>query len=102
MKEFDEERALKLWKLALKSDFNDNELVTLKEELFHFQNRIKKLNFFESQLESDIMTGKKVLNEFDQPSHQKHIVNRVKDLNENVNMLHNKIERKILQRHTEL
>lgn len=103
IREFDEERALQLWKLALKSDFDEQELETLKEELFHFQTRIKKLNFFQNQMESDIVRGKNMneLNE-DTLTHQAHIVNRISELNQNVEMLHQKIERKILQRHSEL
>jgi len=45
--EFDEEKVQKLWELALKSDFNKDELMSLKEELDHYQNRIRKLKHFE-------------------------------------------------------
>src|SRR5699024_3929392 len=40
--EFEEERASKLWAIALKSDFTDEELAVLREELLHLQTRIQK------------------------------------------------------------
>lgn len=107
--EFEEERASKLWSLALKSDFTDEELETLRDELLHFQTRIQKLNFFRAQLESDKMAGKKGLNEVTEEGekeglsdHAQHIVRKVKELNHKVEKMHSKIETQILQRHSEL
>lgn len=110
--EFEEERASKLWTLALKSDFTDEELEALRDELMHFQTRIQKLNFFQAQLESDKMAGKKGLNEVHHEldaqdkdglnDHSKHIVRKVKELNQKVEKMHANLETKILQRHSEL
>lgn len=103
--EFEEEKASQLWRLALKSNFTDDELDGLRDELLHFQNRIKKLKFFEAQLESSRPatakpTGKDHLEA--RSEQQKHAEKRVQELDHHVNKLHSEIERKILERHSEL
>lgn len=104
--ELNEEQAVKLWELALKSDFTAEELEVLLEELVHFQNRIKKLRFFEVQLEKNELAGKSI-NDVDHGdvkdvSHQKHIATKVNELSQRVDKLHTQIEDRILRRHSEL
>ncbi len=101
--EFEEENVEKLWQLALKSDFNNDELMSLKEELEHYQNRIRKLKFFESQLESDSIAGKQINDNIDGDfDDDKHLKKKVKELNHKVNKIHNELESRIMQRHIEL
>nr|XP_027194546.1 alpha-2-macroglobulin receptor-associated protein-like [Dermatophagoides pteronyssinus] len=104
--EFDEIKAARLWQLALKSEFNTDELAELKEKLLHFQNRIKKLNYFSGQLQAHNL--KKQSNDFDGEEDSsgknlhKHIENRVKELDGHVKKLHQQLEQQILNKHSEL
>ena len=101
--EFEEESVQKLWQLALKSNFDREELMSLRDELDHYQNRIKKLRHFEAQLEMDSIAGKDINENFETEfDGDKHIKRRVKELNHNVNKLHNELETRIMQRHIEL
>ncbi|KAH9529476.1 Low-density lipoprotein particle receptor binding [Dermatophagoides farinae] len=105
--EFDEIQAAKLWQLALKSEFNTNELTELKEKLLHFQNRIKKLNYFSGQLQTrNLKKQNKNVDERDENSSEKnldkHIENRVKELDGHVKKLHQQLEETILNKHSEL
>lgn len=107
--EFQEEAVNKLWNLALRSDFNDNELSVLRDDLLHYQTRLRKLAFFKAELESDKLAGKKGLNELTEDDdatslkhHEKHIVRKVKELAHKVGKIHADLENRILQRHSEL
>ena len=100
--QFEEEKVQKLWELALKSNFDKDELMSLREELEHYQNRIRKLRHFESQLELDSIAGKDLNYNSDEYEDDKHIKRKVKDLNHKVNKLHNELETRIMQRHIEL
>jgi len=101
--EFEEKKAQNLWELALKSDFTKEELISLREELDHFENRIKKLRHFETQLEVDSMNGKHMNQNVDMAvDDDKHVQRKVKDLKHKVNKLHIELETRIMQRHIEL
>ncbi|OTF81789.1 hypothetical protein BLA29_013094 [Euroglyphus maynei] len=105
--EFDEIQAARLWQLALKSEFNADELVELKEKLLHYQNRIKKLNYFSGQLQAhNLKKQNQDSDEMDEDSSgknlHKHIENRVKELDGHVKKLHQQLEEKILNKHSEL
>jgi len=100
--EFEEENVQKLWGLALKSNFERDELMSLREELDHYQNRIKKLRHFESQLEMDSIAGKDINENVDSFDGDKHLKKKVKELNHKVTKLHNELETRIMQRHIEL
>ncbi|CAG2120491.1 unnamed protein product, partial [Medioppia subpectinata] len=84
--EFEETKAQTLWDLALKSDFNREELLSLREELDHFQNRIKKLRHFETQLEMETMGDKHLNQNIDSTvdDSDKHVKRKVKDLKHKV------------------
>lgn len=100
--EFEEENVQKLWDLALKSNFEREELMSLRDELEHYQNRIRKLKHFESQLELDSIAGKEINENIDEYNEDKHLKSKVKELNHKVNKLHNELETRIMQRHLEL
>lgn len=96
--DFDEPQVQKLWDLAMKSDFTKDELASLKEELNHYQNRIRKLRHFQTEIENDSISGKNV----DEGFENKHLYKKVKELNYKVTKMHNELETRILQRHIEL
>ncbi|XP_054166745.1 alpha-2-macroglobulin receptor-associated protein-like isoform X2 [Oppia nitens] len=103
--EFDEPKAQTLWEMALKSNFNKEELNSLREELEHFETRIRKLKHFESQLDMDSIAGKYINENIDltgDDSDDKHLKRKVKELTHKVNKLHSELESRIVQRHLEL
>ena len=100
--EFEEEKVQKLWELALKSAFDHDELMSLRQELDHYQNRIRKLKHFESELEIDSIAGKAINENIDSLDGDKHLQKKVKELNHKVTKLHNDLETRIMQRHIEL
>ncbi|XP_023233398.1 alpha-2-macroglobulin receptor-associated protein-like [Centruroides sculpturatus] len=99
---FEEGRVNKLWELAQKADFTSSELESLKEELHHYEHRVKKLKFLEAELDfsNERHESKKYVE--DKSEVQKQREQRVKDYNYKVNKIHNEIESRILQRHLEL
>ncbi|XP_074598090.1 alpha-2-macroglobulin receptor-associated protein [Brevipalpus obovatus] len=97
--DFDEPRVQKLWDLAKKSNFAPDELASLKEELTHYQTRVRKLKYFEDQLENDIHLGK---NKPKPGKEETHLEHKVKELVHKVDKLHNHLETKIMRRHIEL
>lgn len=97
-REFEEMNVQKLWDLAKKSDFTSDELASIKEELNHYQTRIKKLKYFQLQFENEQLEGKKL-----KPGKEEsHLERKVKELDQKVNKVHNYIETKIMRRHIEL
>lgn len=101
--EFEEEEVARLWQMALKSDFNEEELVTLKEKLLHYENRIKKLNYFQGQLtKSNQKRSNEISDDSINQQQHEHIVNRVKELDNHVKKLQTQLEQKILSKHYEL
>ena len=101
-KEFEEANVQKLWNLALAGDFTRDELESLRDELTHYQTRIKKLHFFEEQLNNERLTGKDTVNQPDDVKVSSHIERKVKELNYKVDKVHNELEKRILKRHVEL
>lgn len=103
--DFEEEQVARLWQMALKSDFNEEELVTLKEKLLHYENRIKKLNYFQGQLAKSNQRRNNEINDdpnsINQQQHE-HIVSRVQELDSHVKKLQHQLEQKILSKHYEL
>merc|ERR1712241_1452390 len=49
-KEFEDEVARSLWKLAKEADFTLEELDSLRDELHHFQARRAKMHYLEAEL----------------------------------------------------
>lgn len=100
---FEEPPVNELWLAAVKGNFTTDELESLKEELQHYEVRIKKLKHFQVQLERDEIAGvKKVKSEREDDNETKHLRTRVKELSHSVNKIHSSIESKIFNNHDEL
>lgn len=99
-KDFEEEKVQQLWRLAQQADFNPSELESLREELKHYEHRLRKLHHFSSelQLKTD-KTGEKDDADLDEV---KSLKKRVKQYSHKVTKLHGELEGRILQRHSEL
>ncbi|UYV85053.1 LRPAP1 [Cordylochernes scorpioides] len=52
--QFEEPEVEQLWKLAQKANFTGPELESLREELHHYENRLKKLQIFKSDIDGKI------------------------------------------------
>ncbi|XP_053201279.1 alpha-2-macroglobulin receptor-associated protein-like [Panonychus citri] len=102
-KEFEETNVQKLWDLALNADFSREEIESVRDELTHYENRIKKLRFFEEQLNAERFVDKETVNiSEDDAKLSEHIKRKVKELNYKVDKVHNNLVDKILKRHNEL
>lgn len=99
---FEENRVNKLWEMAQKADFTPSELESLKDELHHYEHRVKKLKFLEAELDFSNERHESKKYAEDKSEVQKQREQRVKDYNYKVNKIHNEIESRILQRHLEL
>lgn len=100
---FEETPVNNLWLAATQSNFTEAELESLKEELEHYESRIKKLKHFQVQLERDEIVGPKKSQSQDEDSDEtKHIRRRVEELSQKVDKIHKSIEKKILTYRDEL
>lgn len=61
--EFGEFRVQELWKLAMEAKFPPDELASLKEELQHYEHRVKKLKHLQMQVDFNTVDGDKLLPE---------------------------------------
>ena len=100
---FEEPRVVKLWKLATKSGFDGTELKTLKEELEHFEKRVKKLVYMEEHfpINNDVF-GKPLMDKHVDVEENKHLRGRVVELTRHVDKLERDLEAKIMSKHIEL
>ncbi|XP_037069031.1 alpha-2-macroglobulin receptor-associated protein-like, partial [Pollicipes pollicipes] len=101
-RDFTEPKVDGLWQIALKADFNAEELDSLRVELKHFEERLKKLRHI--QLE---MLGADQRHGFDrdppEKSEGRKVYDRkIRDQERHVEKLQLMLEDKILNRHTEL
>jgi len=99
-KEFDEPQVQTLWAIALKGDFNADELDSLRTELRHYEQRLQKLRYLHAQqafknegTSSENSTDKEKLKDLEL---------RVKHQERKVVKLHSDLEARITQRHLEL
>jgi len=99
-KEFDEPQVQTLWAIALKGDFNDDELDSLRTELRHYEQRLVKLRYLHAQqafkkddVSQENSTDKEKMKELEL---------RVKHQERKVVKLHSDLEARITQRHLEL
>lgn len=98
---FEEAAVNDLWSSAMKANFTGEELESLKEELGHYQNRIKKLKHYQVQFERNkIVSTKDSGDEIDNET--KHLRKRVKELTHKVDKTHKSIEDRITKRRDEL
>lgn len=93
---FEEESVNKLWSNVLQYNFSGDELESLKEELRHYETRIKKLKHFQNQLERKL--GSKESSSYaEEDEETKHIKKRVEELSLKVGKSHKTIEKRIQQ-----
>lgn len=99
---FEDDIVNDLWATALKSNFSPPDLESLKEELEHYQTRVKKLKHFQNQLER-YENGSKESSSYSEDNDEvKHIRKRVDELGRKVEKAHNTIENMIKKRRDEL
>lgn len=100
---FEEAPVNDLWSAAVQSNFTSKELESFKEELEHYQTRIKKLKHFEAQLERNRIGTKDSLSYGEEVDDEtKHIMKRVKELGYKVEKTHHTLERRIMNKREEL
>lgn len=100
--EFEEIAVQKLWDMAKKANFSQAELLSLKEELHHYEHRMKKLRHFQAEL--DLADNKMMTNKYIDESvdHQKHLKRKVKEMEYKVSKAHGELQNRIIARHSEL
>lgn len=99
-KEFIEPRVEGLWKIALDSNFSSEEILSLRTELLHYENRLLKLRHYQAEA---------ALYEQNHPDKEKDKNNGALLLHDNikkqarkVEKIHLDLETKIMQKHIEL
>lgn len=98
---FEEDDAEKLWQTAKEAKFDETELEAIKRELFHFEHRIKKLNYLNHHHGENNEFGSKFKDTYESDEN-KFIQNKIKELTKQIDKLKSGIETRILQRHIEL
>jgi len=101
---FTEPKVAGLWKIALESDFNAEELESLRHELSHYEVKLEKLRFLQNELRLvDERHDGKFSDYDDEKTEGRRVMDRKveKSVNE-VDKLHSILESKILTRHGEL
>lgn len=97
---FEESLVNELWVAATQTNFSQADLESFKEELGHFEIRVKKLKHFQVQLERDSLVTSKDLN--DEHSETKHLRKRVKELSYKVDKIKKSLEQRIGEYRDEL
>ncbi|XP_046436585.1 alpha-2-macroglobulin receptor-associated protein isoform X2 [Neodiprion pinetum] len=96
-KEFIEPKVQGLWRIAQEAKFNPDELMSLKEELRHYERRLLKLRHFHTS--AALADGKRGKSEdFDNSTAEKNVKKHARI----VEKLHLDLETKIMQKHVEL
>jgi len=98
---FEEVKVQELWKLAKEAKFMPEELQSLKEELQHYEHRIKKLKHLQSQADFHGIHDDKFVAK-DKPEDQKFLEQRIKQYEHKVGKVHGDLHARILQKHSEL
>lgn len=100
---FEEAPVNALWSSAIAANFTSKELESLKEELEHYETRIKKLKHFENELERDNLGAKQsVSDSLTIDKETKHLRKRIDELSHKVEKTHLSIQKKITERRDEL
>lgn len=97
---FDEAPVNELWAAAIQSNFSMPDLESFREELKHFETRIKKLKHFQVQLERDQLISSDDPTEDN--SETKHLKKKVKELNYKVNKIKKSLEKRVTEYRDEL
>ncbi|XP_020297143.1 alpha-2-macroglobulin receptor-associated protein [Pseudomyrmex gracilis] len=94
-RDFVEPKVQDLWRTALRANFTSDELRSLKEELLHYESRLLKVRHLHTEAALEA-AEKGQLHDLD--ASEQHIKKHIRT----VQKLHNDLETKIMQRHTEL
>lgn len=86
-----------LWTKAIQSNFSESELMSLKEQLSHYETRIEKLKHFQNQLERHELGAKDSRSYAEDEKELKHIKKKVKELTQRVDKTGKAIEKTILR-----
>lgn len=103
--QFGEPKVAGLWRMALMSKFEPEELESLREELVHYERRLEKMHFFEAELRLiDERHGGKygIEGDEDKPEGRRIMDRKLGKHTEAVGKLHESLESKILARRNEL
>jgi len=100
--DFSDPKVQGLWKIAMKADFTSDELNSLRTELKHYEKRLEKLQ----QLQGELF----LKSEFKAKDHHLHTdgdmksvyTDKIKRQERTIEKLHNVLEERIMNRHTEL
>ncbi|XP_043268445.1 alpha-2-macroglobulin receptor-associated protein isoform X2 [Venturia canescens] len=96
-KEFTERKVQDLWATAQKAKFSKDELESLKEELHHYETRLRKLHHLHTEAALEAARNGKTYDLDNSTDHHK-----IKKHARSVEKLHIDIETRILQKHTDL
>lgn len=101
---FIEPKVAGLWKLALESQFESEELESLRGELVHYESRLEKMHFLraELQLVDERHGGKYGLDDDDKTEGRGIMDRKLGKHREYVAKLHTTLEGRIMARHSEL
>jgi len=99
-RDFEEPKVQGLWKIALKGDFTSEELESLRTELRHYEQRLQKLRFIQSQ--HSLQEAKTEIGNKSEFQDANELRQRIKLQSRKVEKLHADLEARITQRHLEL
>lgn len=97
---FELEIVNELWASAEQSNFNQAELDSFKEELGHYETRLKKLDHFQNQLERNQIINKGDTSDEDKET--KHLRKRVEELTHKADKTRKSLEKRIVKAREEL
>ncbi|XP_045212634.2 alpha-2-macroglobulin receptor-associated protein-like [Mercenaria mercenaria] len=90
---FEDPRVYKLWALALKAGMNEAELESVRKELTHFENRIRKAEYIQSQLEKSEQKQNSGV-QVDEKEHEE-LRQKANQINKKVDKYHKDLEERI-------
>jgi len=101
---FGEPKVAGLWRLALKAQFEPEELESLREELVHYERKLEKMRFFEAELRlvDERHGGKFGSDDDDKPEGRRIMDRKLSKHKEDVLKIHESLESQIMARHNEL
>lgn len=101
---FREPKVAGLWRIALDADFTDEELESLRQELGHYEKRLEKLRFLQTELEMVDQRRESNYSDLDgeKPEGRRVMDRKLAKSKDSVEKIHDHIETKILARHKEL
>ncbi|CAG5131934.1 unnamed protein product [Candidula unifasciata] len=97
---FKDSRVHKLWALAKKTNWTNEQLNGFKEELLHFEHRLNKQEYYQKQLQQSA----EALQDVDVPENHKNLEEKTQNLNRKIKKLHTEFQTRLNQalKHSEL